>query len=152
MRKLLKYLILLMAFGFRPAAAADLPKAIEFQVEIRSKGDGIETREQSTIAWWDRRWAESSPEGALIFDLAEDRCVLIDHVHKIWTGGTVNGFLAEMEREITNLAGKVQESYGLPRKTPSPGKNRCLSRWNLWASMRRTGGNACTTGFSRARN
>jgi hypothetical protein len=120
MRKLLNFLILLVALGFPPAA--DPPKAIEFQVEIRSKGDGIESREQSTIAWWDRRWAESSPEGALIFDLAEDRCVLIDHVHKIWTGGTVNGFLMEMEREITNLAGKVQASYGLARKETPPGE------------------------------
>ena len=120
MRKLLIYGILIFSLGFRPAAAANPPKAIEFQVEIRSRGEGIETREQSTIAWWEGRWAESSADGALILDLAGDRCLLIDHVHRIWTGGTVNGFLTEMEQEITQLAGKVQESYGLPRREPAP--------------------------------
>lgn len=122
MRKFLILGILLIGLSFRPAAAADPPKGIEFQVEVRSKGEGIETRELSTIAWWDRRWMESSEEGALVIDLVGDRCLLIDHVHKTWTGGTVDGFLTEMEREITQLAGKVQESYGLPRREAAPDK------------------------------
>ncbi len=120
MRKLLIFAILLVGLGFPPAAAADPPKGIEFQVEVRSRGEGIETRELSTIAWWDRRWVESSEEGAIVIDLARDRCLLVDHIHKTWTGGTVDGFLAEMEGEITQLAGKVQESYGLPRREAAP--------------------------------
>jgi hypothetical protein len=102
------------------AAAADSTKGLEFQVEIRARGDGLETREQSTMTWWDGRWAESSPDGSLVIDLTNDRFLLVDHVHKLWTGGPIETFLGEMEREIGDLAGKVKGTYGLnPQGLPA---------------------------------
>lgn len=90
---------------------------IEYQVEIRSVGSGLEVRQHEVIRWWEGRWWENSEDGGLIIDLPGGQMLLIDHQKKSWTGGESVAFLAEMEREIQNLSGKVRKTYLLP----SPG-------------------------------
>lgn len=74
------------------------------------------TEDASTIYWWSGRWMDATSEGAAVVDLVRNRILLINHADKTWTGGPVDSFLQEMEREASRLAASVNRTYRLVKR------------------------------------
>jgi|GEM_PF-954250 len=111
-RLILLTLILSLGVGVSPLWGFSA-KGLSFTVTVRSQGDHIEYSEESVHRWWQGHWSESTSDGALILNINENRIYLIDHTRRTWYGGDIDTSLAEMRREILQLARKVRETYHL---------------------------------------
>lgn len=109
--------LLCLVAGF--ALADEPPPGLRLTVQVRTLGGGLESKEESEIFWSRQRWLERSAEAAMLIDLDAGRMQLVDHELKVWCGGGLDEFLAEMERDISLLARKIRETYRTARTGPA---------------------------------